>query len=221
MNACGSHDLGGEDAGVDTLLSVYAEPPGTPDTELGCNDDWPTGTDPEACAETDTGAQRDAALRVAVERGQEVWVRASRYAGSSDGLLFVELRLEPDPADGDGDGVPDVADNCPGVGNPGQDDADGDAVGDACDDCTERPNPSQLDSDADGYGDACDPDYDQNGVVGLSDFNHLRSQFGKRSGVDPDFDPAADHNGDGAVGLADFNVMRALFGGPPGPSALP
>src|SRR5262249_18003375 len=34
--------------------------------------------------------------------------------------------------DADGDEVPDVIDNCPGVANPEQADADGDKVGDAC-----------------------------------------------------------------------------------------
>jgi hypothetical protein len=35
-------------------------------------------------------------------------------------------------ADGEGDGWPDAADNCPQVWNPSQDDYDGDGLGDAC-----------------------------------------------------------------------------------------
>lgn len=38
----------------------------------------------------------------------------------------------PPPADRDGDGVPDVTDNCPDVSNPDQLDSDGDGTGDAC-----------------------------------------------------------------------------------------
>jgi hypothetical protein len=39
------------------------------------------------------------------------------------------LALVPDQ---DGDGIPDIYDNCPSVPNPNQADADGDGVGDAC-----------------------------------------------------------------------------------------
>jgi hypothetical protein len=35
--------------------------------------------------------------------------------------------------DSDGDGIPDVDDNCPNVANPGQNDDDGDGKGNACD----------------------------------------------------------------------------------------
>ncbi len=44
--------------------------------------------------------------------------------------------------DGDGDGVPDQADNCPTVPNPDQADADADGVGDACDCAPQMPGVS-------------------------------------------------------------------------------
>ena len=79
--------------------------------------------------------------------------------------------------DGDGDGICEDVDNCPGVANPGQEDADGDGNGDACDicpgfddnvdadsdgvpddcdNCVNNANPLQEDGDLDGIGDACD-----------------------------------------------------------------
>jgi len=82
--------------------------------------------------------------------------------------------IEPDGAppgvDTDGDGVPDLKDNCPSLANADQADADHDGVGDACqkdgdgdkvpdatDNCPDAKNPDQEDYDADGKGDACTP----------------------------------------------------------------
>ncbi|HVP13218.1 MAG TPA: thrombospondin type 3 repeat-containing protein [Phycisphaerae bacterium] len=99
------------------------------------------------------------------------------------------INIEVEPADTDGDGIPDSQDNCPtvpngpaeagipGVGN--QTDTDGDGVGDACDNCPTVPNGpaqagipgigNQTDSDHDGLGDACDNDWDNDGVPNSSD----------------------------------------------------
>ena len=96
-------------------------------------------------------------------------------------------------------------------------DVDGDGVCDIADNCVNVSNPDQRDSNGNGIGDACDADYNNDGVVGLPDFNLFRSQFGKTS-ADPTFDPRFDANGDGVIGLPDFNLLRKQFGGPPGPS---
>lgn len=57
--------------------------------------------------------------------------------------------------DSDGDGIPDIYDNCPYTYNPDQKDSDGDGVGDACDNCPCKANKDQKDSVGIGYGDAC------------------------------------------------------------------
>ncbi|SRR6266496_4171175 len=59
-------------------------------------------------------------------------------------------------SDFDGDGIPDLQDNCPTVFNPNQQDTDGDGIGDACDNCPSIPNPGQEDSNNNGIGDACE-----------------------------------------------------------------
>jgi hypothetical protein len=76
--------------------------------------------------------------------------------------------------DGDSDGVPNAADNCPFVANADQADLDRDGAGDACDpdddgdgaadtvdNCPVLANPTQLDEDRDGTGDACEVQEDQ------------------------------------------------------------
>lgn len=59
------------------------------------------------------------------------------------------------PFDSDGDGIEDVADNCPLDANTDQADNDFDGRGDICDNCP-IPNPAQFDRDQDGFGDLCD-----------------------------------------------------------------
>ena len=58
--------------------------------------------------------------------------------------------------DSDNDGYGNTCDNCPNKYNPLQEDYDDDGIGDNCDNCRSIYNPEQTDSDRDGYGDACD-----------------------------------------------------------------
>gem|GEM_PF-5763416 len=53
------------------------------------------------------------------------------------------LPAQHPPPDTDGDGIPDDADNCPGLFNPRQQDTDHDGVGDVCDNCPTVSNPCQ------------------------------------------------------------------------------
>ncbi len=97
---------------------------------------------------------------------------AGNFEKAKNVLLIPETKYEknPDytPADTDGDGVPDIKDNCVDIKNPAQVDFNKDGRGDACDDsdydgvvnskdnCPDVPNFSQEDTDGDGIGDACD-----------------------------------------------------------------
>ena len=75
-----------------------------------------------------------------------------------DGFGLIAIGVPcPQPADTDGDTIPDAIDNCPLVDNPDQTDTDNGGIGDACDNCATIFNPGQADSDGEGLGDACDP----------------------------------------------------------------
>jgi hypothetical protein len=82
--------------------------------------------------------------------------------------LGAVAEAHPEPGDVDGDGVPDVSDNCLNTANGSQLDADRDGQGDACDadddndgladaadNCRLVVNPDQADANGDGRGDAC------------------------------------------------------------------
>ena len=94
---------------------------------------------------------------------------APNCANSSQNKNVCNTSYDPSH-DGDGDGVPDVDDNCPPAvipscanhaqncvssKNPSQKDTDGDKLGDKCDNCPEVANYRQTDVNNDGIGDAC------------------------------------------------------------------
>jgi hypothetical protein len=93
-------------------------------------------------------------------------------------------------------------------------DLDLDGVGDVIDNCSEHPNPAQDDTDADYCGNLCDADYDQDGIVGISDFNFLRDCFFTVSDLCKHTEPVSGQ----VVGIGDFNYFRSTFLGTPGPS---
>ncbi|MCU7829498.1 MAG: thrombospondin type 3 repeat-containing protein [Candidatus Thiodiazotropha sp. (ex Myrtea sp. 'scaly one' KF741663)] len=84
--------------------------------------------------------------------------------------------------DGDGDGVPDLVDNCPINANADQTDTDGDSQGDVCDtdddgdtildtsdNCPLTANTDQANNDGDSAGDLCDADDDNDTVSDVTD----------------------------------------------------
>ena len=69
VDTCGSRDLGGVDAGADTVLSVHSGCPGTIANQLACNDD----TDASGCTSVDS------AVSVPMVIGQRVYVRVTHF----------------------------------------------------------------------------------------------------------------------------------------------
>ncbi|NNK11936.1 MAG: T9SS type A sorting domain-containing protein [Flavobacteriaceae bacterium] len=103
---------------------------------------------------------------------------------NQEGAIIDDFVVEgfQDDDDDDNDGVLDVDDNCPLVGNADQLDTDGDGQGDACDtdddndgiediddNCPLTANADQADADGDGIGDVCDDDTDNDGVPNAQD----------------------------------------------------
>lgn len=100
--------------------------------------------------------------------------------------------------DNDGDGIPDVLDNCSTLANSGT---------------------QSCDTDIDGYGNACDGDFDQNNATNANDFTIFVADFqppGTDSGV------GTDMNCNGSVEGNDFTLFSNDFAPPgePGPSGL-
>ena len=91
--------------------------------------------------------------------------------------------------DSDGDGVPDSQDNCAQTYNPGQE---------------------NTNSGTDPYGNRCDCDLDNNGDVGLDDFNLFKAAW-LSVPADPNWNPDADFDSSGDVGLDDFNIFKSRW----------
>ncbi len=138
-------------------------------------------------------------------------------------------------ADADGDGV-GCRDNCPNIGNAGQDDSDADRIGDACDNCIDAANYDQSDQDGDGVGDACDncmmiansdqADLDGDGVGDICDNcpeTANPDQLDSNSnGVGDLCDYiCGDADGGGTISIGDaVYIINYIFGGGPAPDPV-
>ncbi len=163
------------------------------------------------------------------------------FDGDGNGIALTDIGADEYVGipDTDGDGIPngdgtnrctggEIAncdDNCRYTPNPDQTDTDNDGVGDACDNCRLVANPDQRDTNSSEddntakpgiqhYGNVCDPDFDNDGDVGIRDFNEWRKHVGQDVPPAPDY---IDLNNDGMIWIQDFNIWRSFYGGPPGP----
>ncbi|MBW2421610.1 MAG: trypsin-like peptidase domain-containing protein [Deltaproteobacteria bacterium] len=147
---------------------------------------------------------------------------ASVVLGSNERTVTIGYLIEDLNNDDSGNDQPDGVDIIENAAArvckpPCSGDIDGDGICDDADNCAILPNPNQIDSNQDGYGNLCDPDVNNDGAVGIPDFNIFRSLFGQQCGS-PSYDPDVDLDSDCAIGIPDFNVFRSFFGGSPGPS---
>lgn len=128
-----------------------------------------------AVGETDLTGENNVIFRIVFHSDPNV---------NEEGVIIDDFTVEgvQDDDDDDNDGVLDVDDNCPLIGNADQADNDGDNIGDVCDpdddndgildvddNCPFTPNPDQADADGDGMGDVCDTDTDNDGVPNDTD----------------------------------------------------
>lgn len=154
------------------------------------------------------------------------------------GRLAIDSPCEA-PADTDGDGISDSADNCPSHPNPDQTDIDDDGVGDGCDNCLFSANADQADFDTDGLGDVCDdsdsdgfsdfielyvgtdpltpcgvaawpPDFNDDGRVSISDVLAFKPAFNTNVG-DPNYDRRLDLTANDQITVSDVLVLKPLF----------
>ncbi|MBI4707275.1 MAG: peptidoglycan DD-metalloendopeptidase family protein [Candidatus Omnitrophica bacterium] len=141
------------------------------------------------CAETTDCNDNDAAINPAATE-----IPNNNIDENCDGVVLMDADL---------DGVPDSVDNCRLVANSDQRDSN-------------YPEDDNLNkAGIQHYGDLCDPDFDNNGLVNIIDFNEWRKWAGKT--IQQGAPAYVDLDGNGTVWIQDFNIWRKYYGKAPGP----
>src|SRR5271155_1349741 len=99
-------------------------------------------------------------------------------------------------------------------------DIDGDGIPDINDNCLNVPNANQRDTSGTGIGNACNPDLNHDGIVNLQDLALFKIAYAAYNSPAHTYNPNADFNGDGRIDTADLAILESYIGKPPGPSAL-
>jgi hypothetical protein len=95
-------------------------------------------------------------------------------------------------------------------------DEDLDGAGDEIDNCSSDFNTAQDDSDFDDCGNRCDADYDNDGIVGFTDFGEFILAFRSNDEEKCHFEPIPGC----LVGFPDFGFFVSHYGRAPGPSGI-
>lgn len=100
VSTCGTHDTGGVDGGIDTVVAAFLPNcPADLADEVDCNDDWPSGSDPTACAGVDAGASRDSAIVFPMSVGETRLIRVANFDSSATGPFQLNVACVPDVCD--------------------------------------------------------------------------------------------------------------------------
>jgi len=105
VSTCGTHDAGGVDRGMDTVISIHDGCPGTLGNQRACNDN---ALPP--CA-GDLGVAGDARASTTLAAGQTVRIRVSHATGGfGNGMFQLRAAFGLSTGDANCDGIRDLAD---------------------------------------------------------------------------------------------------------------
>lgn len=95
VSTCGSSDLGGQDTGIDSVLSLHSFCLGDTTNEITCNDQWVISANPTACTGTDLGAGNDSYVEYDMTQGETVLIRVSTWASTTPGPFVLNVNIVP------------------------------------------------------------------------------------------------------------------------------